>query len=205
MRETIAPARPKVHDHVGDRRLEPLTSLRHDATLEPVRAALGMRGDDDLVGAERAERVLDRLERIGVPDLPARLDPLGPERGEASIESRLCLFARTVLVGHKVSDERVERRRDDKHPGLSTGRRPTDLVVQLPADHRLVRDDEDPPLLRSAGLRCLLRPGLVGDRSEVIPGGRRAGDDPTGRPAFQPPSQLAIPIAVNAATANRRS
>ena len=42
--------------------------------LEPVRAALGVRRDDDLVSAEGAERVLDRLQRVGVADLAPRVD-----------------------------------------------------------------------------------------------------------------------------------
>ena len=54
--------------------VEALARLVDDAALEPVRAARGMRRDDQLVGRERAQRVLDRLERVAVADLAARVD-----------------------------------------------------------------------------------------------------------------------------------
>ena len=57
------------HD-VRDRDGEALPRLADDAALQPARAALGVRRDDDLVRAERAERVLDRLQRA-----PSRRPP----------------------------------------------------------------------------------------------------------------------------------
>src|SRR5205807_3032103 len=65
----------EVDDHVSDRHVEALSRPVDDAGLEPVRPALGMRRDDDLVGAEGATPVRERLERIRVPDLAARRDP----------------------------------------------------------------------------------------------------------------------------------
>src|SRR5919204_3594076 len=75
--------RLEVDDHVRDRDGEALSGLLHDAALEPVRAPFRMRGQDDLVGAEGAEGVLDRLEGIAVADLAARGDPglLEPAKG----------------------------------------------------------------------------------------------------------------------------
>ena len=51
----------QIDDHVGDREREALARAGDDAALEPVRAALGVRRDEDLIGAEGAQRILDRL------------------------------------------------------------------------------------------------------------------------------------------------
>ena len=48
-----------------------------------------MGGDHDLVRAEGAHRVLDRLERIAVPDRAFRLDAVAPELREARFEPLL--------------------------------------------------------------------------------------------------------------------
>ena len=52
---------------------------RDEVVREPVRAGLGVRRDDDLVGREDGERVRDRLERVAVADLAAGVDARGPE------------------------------------------------------------------------------------------------------------------------------
>jgi len=93
----------EVDDHVRDRNREALLGARHDALLQPVRAALGVCRDDDLVGAEGAERVVDRLHRVGVPDLAARVDPRVGERVQAAVEPLLGMSARLVLVGDEVA------------------------------------------------------------------------------------------------------
>ena len=64
----------------------------------------------DLVGAEHAQRVLDRLDGIGVADLAARLQPRLAEPGEAAVEPRERGLTRAVLVGRPVAKLRVERR-----------------------------------------------------------------------------------------------
>src|SRR5439155_1774306 len=81
---------------------------------EPVRAAFGMRRDDDLVGSEGAERVLDRLQRVAVADLAAGFDPLPAEPRETRVESLLCLRAGLVDIGRKRLHRRIEGRRDDQ-------------------------------------------------------------------------------------------
>ena len=75
-----------------------------------------MRRDDDLVRAERAQRVLDRLQRVGVADLAACVDAR-PRASRARLaSSRSCAAgARVVLVRGPVLERRVERRRDDEH------------------------------------------------------------------------------------------
>src|SRR5688572_6419853 len=61
------------HD-VSDGHGEALPRSVDDAALEPVGAALGMGRDDDLVGAEGAERVLHRLQRLRIAHLAAGLE-----------------------------------------------------------------------------------------------------------------------------------
>ena len=76
----------EVHHDVVDRHRVALARARDDASLQPVRAALGMRRDHDLVGAEGAERVLHRLQRVTVADLAARLHAVALELGQAAVE-----------------------------------------------------------------------------------------------------------------------
>src|SRR2546430_14087111 len=94
----------EVHDHMGDRDREALARARDDAALEPVRAPLGMRRDAHLVGAECPERVLDRLQRVAVADLAARVDPGPPEPLEAGLKPLLRLRTGPVLVRGPVPD-----------------------------------------------------------------------------------------------------
>ena len=60
-----------------------------DAALEPVRAALGMRRDRRARRGRSAERVLDRLQRVAVADLAARLDAGRAHRRERVLEPLL--------------------------------------------------------------------------------------------------------------------
>src|SRR5207249_8550331 len=131
-----------------------------DAALQPVRAAFRMRGDDDLVGAERPQGVLHRLKRVAVADLAARVDPELRETGQAQVEPLLGARPRAVLVRQPVPERRVERRADDQDPGPVAGRRAPDRLAQALARDRLVRDDEDPALVlgTATGGRPLLRP-----------------------------------------------
>ena len=66
-----------VDDDVRDRHVVAEPSLLHDALLEPVRPAGRVGRDDDLVGRELAERVLEGLEGIAVADLAAGADAGG--------------------------------------------------------------------------------------------------------------------------------
>ena len=85
-----------------DRNGEPFARALDDAALEPVGAALRMRRDDDLVGAEGAQRVFDRLQRVAVADFAASFDAGLGEHREARVETFLRGCARAVLVGHPV-------------------------------------------------------------------------------------------------------
>src|SRR5204862_501201 len=53
-------------DHVQDGQAEPVARAIDEVAREPAGAASGVRGDQDLVGGEGAQLVLDREQRIGV-------------------------------------------------------------------------------------------------------------------------------------------
>src|SRR3954453_13648063 len=102
-----------------------------------------MRRDDHLVGAEGAEGVLDRLQRVAVADLAARLDPRFPEPAQALLEPLPRLLARAVDIGGEVPDRRVQRRRDDEPLCAVALGLLADLLARRLAADGLVRDDED--------------------------------------------------------------
>ena len=93
----------EIDDDVRDRDGEPFAGVLDDAPLEPVRTSLGMGRDDDLVGTERAERVLHRLQRVGVADLPGGVDAERAQSLEAGVEALLGGPASSVLVGGPVA------------------------------------------------------------------------------------------------------
>src|SRR3954453_24136143 len=105
----------EVDDHVRDRAREALAGAADDAPFEPVRPAFGMRRDDDLVGAESPERVLDRLQRLPVADLTTRLDARLPQSRQAAVKTLLGSVSRLVVVRDPVPERRVQRRRHDQH------------------------------------------------------------------------------------------
>ena len=112
-----------------------------------------MRRDDQLVGPERTERVLDRLDRVAVADLAGRLDARALHRLEARVEPLLGLLPRVVLVGGPVAKRRVERRADDEHARVAPPAIRSRIVVEeLRAADRLVRDDQDAVSLGRARL-----------------------------------------------------
>src|SRR5882724_4860386 len=88
----------QIHHNVCDRDGEALSSTADDALLKPVRPAFGMGRDDDLVGAESAERVLDRLQRLAVADLAAGLDGRLLQSREAPVKALLRGVSRLVVV-----------------------------------------------------------------------------------------------------------
>ena len=83
----------EVHDDVRHGHVEAHPRGLDDALLEPVRAARRVGRDHDLVGGELAERVLERLQRIAVPDLAARVTPTAASRARLA-SSRACAAAR---------------------------------------------------------------------------------------------------------------
>src|SRR5207248_11288858 len=106
----------------------------------------GMRRNDDLVGAERAQTVLDRLQRIAVADLAARVEPGRREPRETCVQPLLRGRACAVLVGRPVSDWCVERGRDNEELGARSCAPLADHVAQLGASDRLVCGHESASL-----------------------------------------------------------
>src|SRR6185437_8342239 len=87
----------EIDDDVGEADVEALAGAVDDAPLEPVRAAGRVRRDDQLVGLEGADRVLDRLQRVAVADLPLGVEAVGAHRLEAAVQPRLRGRTRVVL------------------------------------------------------------------------------------------------------------
>jgi hypothetical protein len=67
---------------VCDRKIEAFPHALDDAVLQPVGATGGMGREDDLVGSEDPQRILDRLGRVVVSDTAMGVDPVGLESGE---------------------------------------------------------------------------------------------------------------------------
>ena len=99
----------RVDDDVMHRLVEPRAGATDEIAREPVGAALRVRGDDDLVRAERPERVVDREERVRVSDSARGLDPAGAKIREAALEPRRRDAAGAVLVRRPVSQSAVQR------------------------------------------------------------------------------------------------
>ena len=111
--------RGRVDGHVQDRAGEVAARALDEVRREPVRAAGRVRGDDQQVGPEPRERVLQRLQRIGVADHPGRVDAGQVQLLDAALQPLLGLqVAGVVLVGQPVPEARVERRRDDEDVGV---------------------------------------------------------------------------------------
>ena len=82
--------RLEIDDDVRHRHVVAHAGVLDDALLEPVRAARRVSRDDDLVRRELAERVLERLQRIAVPDLAARLHAELRRAASRLASSRAC-------------------------------------------------------------------------------------------------------------------
>ena len=104
---------------MGDGAVVALRAASTRFALEPVRPALRVRRDDDLVRSEGAQCVVDRLERVAVADRAARFHPGGAHRRERGLEPLAGGGPRLVLVGHPVPERRVQRGRDDENLGLA--------------------------------------------------------------------------------------
>ena len=108
-----------------------------------------MGGDDDLVGAERPERVLHRLQRVGVADLAARVDARLGEPGDARVEPPL--RSRGGPRRRPSGAGGVERRTDDQDLLVDAFLSSKQLAELFAADG-LVGDDEDAALPGSPAL-----------------------------------------------------
>src|SRR5436309_450327 len=93
----------EIDDDVRDRELEALPRALDEVLLQPVRPPGRMGRDDDLVRAERSQRVLERLQRISVADLAARGHSIRREARQAGVEPLLRRSARPILVRDPVT------------------------------------------------------------------------------------------------------
>ena len=112
------------HGHV-----EASASGFDDSMLEPVRRAGRVSGDDDRVGGEAPERILERLQRISVADLAAHVETGASQSIEGCPQALGSGFASTVFVGGPRADSRVERRADDEDILGNPSGHPHDLVA----------------------------------------------------------------------------
>src|SRR6266516_6842268 len=137
----------EVDHNVRDRDREALAGAADDALFQPVRPAFGMGRDDDLVGAESAEGVLDRLQRLAVADLAAGFDARVVQTREAALEAPLRSVPRLVVVRDPVLERGVQCGRHDKHVGSPAFASLANRLAQgLPSDG-LIRDYENPPFV----------------------------------------------------------
>src|SRR3954463_8673727 len=74
-------------DDGPDRLGETRAGAADEVARQPTRPRLGVRRDDDLVGGEHGERVLDGLQRIAVPDLARDTDSRRAQPRERRIET----------------------------------------------------------------------------------------------------------------------
>ena len=90
-------------------------AARDDAALEPVRAALGMRRDDDLVGAEHARVSSIACSGSQSPTSPRASTPSSRSCARLRSSRSRGRRARAVLVRGPVPQRRVQRGHDDEH------------------------------------------------------------------------------------------
>jgi hypothetical protein len=117
-----------------DGELEAATRPRYELVGEPDRS-LGLARNDDLVGWECQEGVLDRLQRIGVTDATPCVDAAAFETIEPRGYSFLRPAASGVFVRHPAAEPRVQCRSQDEDVGVR--KRSWDRGVQ--GDHEHVR------------------------------------------------------------------
>ena len=105
--------------------------------------------DDDLARAEGPDRIVDGDERVAITDLAMRLDPDRRQTSERDVEPLLSSLAGWILVGGVRLQARVQRGADDVELRPLGQRERADRAEELLALDRLVRNDEDAPLVRA--------------------------------------------------------
>lgn len=127
------------HD-LADRKVEARTGAGDDVARQPVAGVGGWRGDQQLVSGEDGEGVGDRPQGIGIADPRLDVRAGGTQRRDRCRQPRRGLAASRVLVGHPVTQARVQRRCYDEHVGAA---RVADHVVRRVPRDRLVDDEQD--------------------------------------------------------------
>lgn len=63
---------------MGDGKVYLLAGALDDTVLEPARLFRRQGGDDDLIGGEESQRILDRQVGVGIADFPTNPQPQLP-------------------------------------------------------------------------------------------------------------------------------
>jgi hypothetical protein len=127
-----------IGEDVGDRKGEALSRPRDDAGTELVAARFGTGNDDDLVRAERAQRVLRGLQSIAVADLATSFQPARAQHVNGVLQPLLGDLSRIVDVGEPASKRGERHRADDAYLLAVARRRVADLLDEPPVHERLV-------------------------------------------------------------------
>src|SRR3954471_13037781 len=90
-----------LNDHVPHGGVEALLGLLHEAVLEPVALAAGVREQHDLVGIVGHERVLEREQRVLLAGVAGGVDALVVEARDGLLLHRLGTFDRRVRIGQE--------------------------------------------------------------------------------------------------------
>ncbi len=154
-----------------------------EALLKPVRAVLRMGEDEDLVGRERPQRIIDCLQRIVGSNAAACRYPEVGEHPKILIDSGPCDCASGVLLVCPMPKGRVQSWSDDEHLTLTALCPFADLLSKPFCADSLIGEDEDatPPVSgRSRSLGRLDRRLLAHDdnhESDAGEGERHDDDD----------------------------
>ena len=108
-------ARPlglQVDDDVGNGNLEALARGRDDIRLQPARFAVRPCRNQDFVCGKSAKSLVDRLQRVGVPDHAVGSDACRGEEGDGLVEPARGFGTPGVSLRAPVQGPGVERRRD---------------------------------------------------------------------------------------------
>src|SRR5512133_1688882 len=104
-------------DDVLDRLLEAAPGAVDHVLVEPCRGALWRGDDQDLTGREYLERILDRLDGVGVAEPALGTNPVAPEAADAGAQAPRRVRACGVFVDVPPSRCRVVSWRDDEYVG----------------------------------------------------------------------------------------
>jgi hypothetical protein len=115
-----------------DGELEATTRPRYELVGEPSQA-FGLARNDDLVGWECQEGVLDRLQRVGITDATPCVDAASFETIEPRGDSFLRLAASGIFIRDPVPEPGVQCRRQDEDLGVRKGS--WDRGVQSDQEH----------------------------------------------------------------------
>jgi len=114
--DVVAVALALDDDH-PQRRLDSFLGSLEKAVLKPALLAADVLEDQDFVGGLLQQRVVRRLDGVGVADRAGDLDPRSAQRPEGGAQALLGLVGGLVDVAEGVAERvRLDRRGDQPHP-----------------------------------------------------------------------------------------